>query len=372
MIFLQRMLHASAIILFSSAAVVAAEPVVLRTQVVMDQQGFGEEAFRLLVPKGWRFDGGVTWDMNRFPAEAFTSYTVTSPDGAAVFEQFPHASLFWAEDQMLQYSYSQNGFAVAQPVSAEQALREFYLGNYRPEAAGAEILETQSLPELAQQVAQWQQMLMRVFSSISPPQFQYEIRTDGARAKFSYTVADKPMIEDVTVVIVYFIAYMPSMYGTVPATTWMAAPTSFRAPAAEMDQRLETFRAIAASRLDNAVWHEHIMKLAAVITREQLRQQQAIFDRLNQIRQTQSETSDMLFESWQKRSAAYDRIFDNYSQSLRGVETYSDPVSSRQVELPTGYRHAWSNGSDYVLSDDAGFNPNSGSSQTWTEIHPQP
>ena len=162
------------------------------------------------------------------------------------------------------------------------------------------------------------------------------------------------------------------MYGAVPAITWMAAPTSFRAPTAEMDKRLETFRAIAASRLDNAVWHEHIMKLAAVITREQLRQQRAIFERLDQIRQTQSETSDMLFESWQKRSAAYDRIFDNDSQSLRGVETYSDPVSSRQVELPTGYRHAWSNGSDYVLSDDPGFDPNTGSSQTWTEIHPEP
>jgi len=80
----------------------------------------------------------------------------------------------------------------------------------------------------------------------------------------------------------------------------------------------------------------------------------------------------MLFESWPKRSEAYDRIFDSYSQSLRGVETCSDPVSSRQVELPTGYRHAWSNGSDYVLSDDPGFNPNTGSGQSWTEIHPQP
>lgn len=47
---------------------IAAEPVVLHTQVVVDQQGFQEEALRLLVPNGWRFDGGVTWDVNRFPA----------------------------------------------------------------------------------------------------------------------------------------------------------------------------------------------------------------------------------------------------------------------------------------------------------------
>lgn len=79
----------------------------------------------------------------------------------------------------------------------------------------------------------------------------------------------------------------------------------------------------------------------------------------------------MLYESWRKRSDAYDRIFDNYSRSLRGVDVYDDPVSSRQVELPNGYRHAWSNGSDYLLSDDAGFNPNAESPQRWVEIPPR-
>jgi hypothetical protein len=356
---------------FVHLAAWAAEPVVLQTRIVTDTQGMGEEVFRLLVPKDWRFEGGVVWNTERFPAEAYTSYTVTSPDGASVFQQFPHASLFWSDDQMLQASYAQNGFAIHPPVSAEQALRELYLPNYRPEASGAEVLETQPLPELARQAFQWQQLILQIFGSISPFNFQFEIRTDAAQAKFRYAVAGKPVIEDATVVVSYFIAYMPSVYGQIPAITWSASPTSFRAPAPEMDKRLETFRIIAASRQDNPVWHEHITKLYATITREQLRQQQAIFDRFQQIRRTQAETSDMLFESWQKRSQAYDRIFDNYSRSLRGVDVYSDPISSRQVELPNGYRHAWSNGSDYVLSDDPAFNPNAGSTQTWTEIHPR-
>jgi hypothetical protein len=138
-----------------------------------------------------------------------------------------------------------------------------------------------------------------------------------------------------------------------------------------MDRQVETFRVIAASRRDNPAWHEYVTKLSAVITREQLRQQQAIFERLRQIQRTQAETSDMMFESWQKRGQAYDRIFDNYSRSLRGLETYNDPVGSRQVELPNGFGHVWSNGSDYVLSDEPGFNSNTGSTQIWTEIHPQ-
>lgn len=371
---LQHRLRALAACLFALLVALpasAAERVHLRAHVVTDPQGTGGEAFRLLAPSDWRFEGGVVWDTQRFPADALTSYTVTSPDGASVFEQFPHVTLFWAEDQMLQQSYAQNGFEVLPPVSAEQALRELYLPNYRPEASGAEVLETQPLPELAKQVLAWQQAVLSIFNSISPPNFQYELRVDAARAKYRYAVAGRPMIEDATVAITYFIAYMPSVYGTVPAITWTTAPTSFRAPAADMDKRLEAFRVIAASHRPNFEWSAAIARLHAVITRDQLRQQQRIFDRLQQIHRTQSETSDMLFESWQRRSQTYDRIFDRYSQSIRGVETYSDPVSSRQVELPNGYNHVWSNGSDYVLSDEPGFNPNTGSSQLWTEIQPQ-
>jgi len=367
--FLQR-LFAGLVGMSWVAASIAAEPVILQTQIVMDPQGFQEEAFRLLVPKGWRFDGGIVWDLDRFPAEAFSSYTVTSPDGAAAYEQFPHTSLFWAQDPMLQQSYAQSGFQVSPPVSVDEALRNLYLPNYRPQAQNARLLEVEPLPELAQQVVQWQYALMGVFSRISPPQFQYEIRADSARARYRYTIAGRETIEDVTLTIVYFIAQMPSMYGYVPAVTWSVAPRSFHAPAADMDKRLETFRIIAASVQDNPVWHEHNMTLAAVITREQLRQQQQIFKRLDDIRRSQSEMSDQLFESWQRRSAAQDRSFERYSQSIRGVETYSDPVSSRQVELPHGYRHAWSNGSDYVLSDDAAFDPNAVASGSWTEIHP--
>lgn len=349
----------------------AAEPLMLRTQIVMDSQGMQEEAYRLLVPKDWRFDGGVEWHLERFPAEVYSGYSVTSPDGKAVFERFPHASLFWSDDVALQSSYAQNGFPVLQPLSAQEALAQIYLANYRPEASSVQILERQPLQSLAQQALQWQQLILSIFNRISPFDFQYEIRADAARAKYSYSTGGQPMIEDVTLVITYFIAYIPSMYGQVSAITWIATPISFRAPAAEMAQRLETFRAIAASHQENMIWHEHVTRLHATLTRQQLRQQRAIFEQFQRIRQTQAETSDMLYESWRKRGDAYDRIFDNYSRSLRGVDVYDDPVSARHVELPNGYRHAWSNGSDYLLSDEAGFDPNAGSSQRWVEIHPR-
>lgn len=73
---------------------VAAPPLMLRTQVVMDSQGLSEEAFRLLMPRDWRFDVGIQWDLSRSPIDVFTAYTVTSPEGSATFELHPHATLF--------------------------------------------------------------------------------------------------------------------------------------------------------------------------------------------------------------------------------------------------------------------------------------
>lgn len=60
------------------------QQLVFRNQIVMDQQGLNLEAFRILVPKDWIFDGGITWNFSKNPPEPFTIFTVTSPDGGSV------------------------------------------------------------------------------------------------------------------------------------------------------------------------------------------------------------------------------------------------------------------------------------------------
>jgi len=74
---------------------------------------------------------------------------------------------------------------------------------------------------------------------------------------------------------------------------------------------------------------------------------------------------------WQERSAVSDRISENFSQTIRGVDPYYDPNTGRNVELPSGYTQAWSTPlGEYILSDDPNYNPNIGSNQTWTPLTP--
>jgi len=122
----------------------------LRKHIVIDRNGFGCEAFRLLVPKGWHFKGGVSWDYNKFPPEASTAFTITSLDGGSVFEQFTPINLFWSQDQNMQFSYSRAGMEILQPMGAIEFLKNFFIPHFRSNLSSVKVIQTQNLPRLAQ------------------------------------------------------------------------------------------------------------------------------------------------------------------------------------------------------------------------------
>ncbi len=50
------------------------------------------------------------------------------------------------------------------------------------------------------------------------------------------------------------------------------------------------------------------------------------------------------------------------------MDTYIDPVNNWNVDLPTGYENAWTNGSDYLFSENPGFNPNVELNGNWQRM----
>jgi len=338
-------------------------------KIVVDGKGFGYEALRLLAPKTWRFAGGISWNFSKVPPEACTSFTITSPDKRSVFKQFPHMNMFWSQDSNLKYSYSNNGFNVVQPMKALDFLKNYFLPRYRSKASSLTIKHSELLQDLAKQTNELTQYQMNIFSRISPFTFPFELQADAAHIQVEYAMDGVRIVEDLTVSISYMIAYFPNIYGgSIGATTWIPTVTSFKAPKKAMNDHVKVFKIIADSRKDNPKWMEDYVKLSATITRDQLCQQRAIFNRMKQISRSQSEMGDMIMDSYQKRNAAYDRIYDNYSEAIRGVDTYRDPINNWEVELPTGYGRAWTNGSEYIFSDDANYNPNIGSTQDWQQM----
>lgn len=344
-------------------------PLVFRNQVVFDQQGLGLEYLRMLVPKDWAFNGGLTWNFAKNPPEAFLVYTVASPDGNSVIQQFPYANLYWSPDQQLQYSFAQMGSTIMQTMGAIDFLQRAFIPQVRQGVSDIKVLETQPLPAVAQKALAVTNLTLNLFGQISPPNAPYQTQADAGRVKVEYTMNGRRIVEDFAVIVTYYITNSSTLSGmVVPSVSWSPTVVSFRCPAEEMPAKIRTFQIALMSRYDNPVWQVSYTRLCALVTREQLRQQQAIFARYQQIHKTLEECNDIIWQTYQNKSAAQDRMFDSYSQALRGVDTYVDPVNNWNVELPTGYDNAWTNGTDYVFSDSAGFDPNILSSGNWQKM----
>jgi hypothetical protein len=72
---------------------------------------------------------------------------------------------------------------------------------------------------------------------------------------------------------------------------------------------------------------------------------------------------------WERRQQAQDRIVQNFSDNIRGVERYNDPHTGNDVELPSGYGHAWANNlGELIVTDSPSYNPNSGSNLHWEQM----
>ena len=341
---------------------------VFRKHVLMDPDGFQMEVLRLLAPKDWQFQGSVTWNYRIIPPTPTTVYTVSSSDGRSVAEQFPPDNFYWTEDTFLRQSLASSGLPVRRTMSAAQYLKEIWAPHYRAGVSGMTVLEAQSLPEVATQLRRSSEQQMNIFGQISPFQFPYEMRADAARVKFQYQRDGQTVVEEATAAISYFISSLAGMYGPIQETGWTPTAFSFYAPAQEMNQKVRLFEVITRSRQDNPAWSLNCTRLSATVTRDQIRQQNAIFARMQEIHRTQEQTSDMIVNSYRERSATYDRIFEKYDQTIRGVETYVDPGTNTHIELPYGYNDAWTNGTDYVLSSDPSYNPNVGSTQSWKRL----
>jgi len=84
-------------------------------------------------------------------------------------------------------------------------------------------------------------------------------------------------------------------------------------------------------------------------------------------------TRKLYADAYAERNASQDRISRSFGEYIRGVETYTNPYESREVQLPAGYSDAWVNPQgEYLLSGPGGFDPNVGSTVEWRRMQTAP
>lgn len=361
----------------------------------MDPMGFKQpaEAFSVLIPKGWKHEGGVIWkSLQECRSDMVGArYEISSPDGAIRFKGLQPHSWNAASDQMMmqnmQMQAAQGGCDVGGPMSAEDYLRQVFVPN---ELQGASVAEVKPNPEaervLAEQAAAFQ-------ASARQYGGQAEVRPSAisARVKWSDGTEGIVLISVRNVITttqnMYTGAMQQMSMSTASERSWL------RFPAARRDEAESFLANMKSSMRTNPAWKEAVEGYFAELGRQQQRQHHIIMDGIDQ--NTRNMTAahnqrmadiqaqgaantakhndrmaamDQSMRSWEQQQASQDRQHTKFVQTIREVETWQG--SNGAVELSSGYDQAWSRGDGtYILSNKPGFDPSAAfQDQNWTEM----
>lgn len=364
----------------------------------MDEMGFQQpaEAFSVLIPKGWKHEGGVIWkSLQECRGEMVGSKVrISSPDGAIVFNSLQPHSWGWASDPMMmqnmQMQAAQGGCGVGPEKSAEQYLQETLLPN---ELNGATVTEVKQNHEAEQVIAQQSE---KYRANARQYGGEAELRPSAitARLKWSDGTEGIVLVSVQNLNTTMMNAYTGEMQvlgmSTASERSWVRFPAARKAEAEQFLANLKSSMRtnpewkkavdgyfVDLGRQQDRVHHERMAAIDANTRAMTAAHKQRMGDiaaqgAANTARHNERmATMDNNMRNWEQQQAATDRQHTRFVQTIREVETWQG--SNGAVELSSGYDQAWSRGDGtYILSNKPGFDPSSVfQDQSWSEMKRQ-
>ncbi len=329
----------------------------LRPAQIVDPSGFERPmtAATILVPAGWKAQGGVVWNVQAQCGSGYQfQWNATAPDGATGAQIIPGVA------------WSMNNFGAptppgCPPIRADNA--HDYLGwLVQTQRPGARILDFRPRPDLLKSLKQLEQ---------NTPTAMGSMRTwvDAGEVLIAYNNNGADERESIAAVVVFSSSNMQNPAGgTMNSLSAQALPAyAFHAPNGQLNFKLAEL--IRSSFKLDPQWQARINKSQAQMNATALRESRK---RSQIIAQTGNEISDMQMKGWEERNAIQDHMQRETSEAIRGVETYNDPQSTTgTVELSNQYNDAYRlNDGSYVLTDDPSFNPYAATGQDGTKLEP--
>jgi hypothetical protein len=207
----------------------------------IDQQGTGIEAFSFLMPSDWKFEGGMQWILDNPAMPSVTAFRVFNHEGKEQFEVFPNHCYFWTTNQQQLYISPPGsryfGSIVMQPLSAEEALLNIILPEFRYGFPALNVINHENVPELPKILGAGTQTGGYVSSAAT-----------GAKLRVSYIMDGVTMEEEFYAVVESMTFPIQSMYGTFYNTIWYIDYIfSFKAEKGELENNTMVFQTITSS-----------------------------------------------------------------------------------------------------------------------------
>jgi hypothetical protein len=323
----------------------------------------GIEAFRLLIPKGWKAEGRIAWSANpALPAQS--RFRFYNPKGTEELNFFPTQAYFWTNNRLFLSTNPPGtlrfGTLVMRPVDLHTAFTKSIVPQIRKGARGMRIIEEKEVPELAEIARGEPAAGVHNFAEAGKIRIQYE--------------SGKPMEEEIYAAVSQFVTDMPGsgFTGSYFINYWYIDYLfSFKAERGGLNPRSRLFQMMIYSVKVNPQWYAKVVNVKEMLVQQAIRGIKAVGRIGEMVARAGSEMRAEQMRSWEQRQQAQDRIAQNFSDYIRGVERFHDPLAGKEVELPAGYGRAWANNlGEYIVSDSPSYNPNIGSNLQWQELTP--
>ncbi|GAA0877227.1 hypothetical protein GCM10009119_01950 [Algoriphagus jejuensis] len=349
---------------------------------IMDKVGFAQpvEAFSVLVPKGWKVDGGVLWNQ---PGTACAGTNMgmkaSSPDGKYSFEIMPNYIWGFSSDPQIGQFQRQQQFpkycSYGEPLNAETYFRQVFapydLGNPNILSVTENSHGTQSLQESA---AKTRQEMMKYGAS------QVNFYPSGISANINWNNGQEALVLCGVVVIETFI---PNVYNGSMSKAYTSAASErvvFSYPAGEKEKATNMLSVIVGSFRTNTAWKKTVDDFWLAV------RTQSNIQHIGRIQQIDEQTAEIgrqtiaagkenaarmnaSMRTWEASQTSQDRIHTDFVKAIKEVENFQDETGT--YEMSSGYNHAWSrgDGSSFLMTDSPNFDPSSVfQDQSWKEM----
>lgn len=329
----------------------------------IDNDGIGIEAFSFLKPSEWHVEGGVKWVPDNPGMPAVAALKVSNTRGNEEFEVFPSQSFFYTNNRMLLSTLPKDekyfGNEVRPPVGALASLKGIILPRFRANVKNLTIVREERLADLARAMSAGLQISPGATGSV-----------DAARIRIEYQREGTWIEEEIYGIVELENSSVPSVYGRFKNTNWVVEHLfSFKAEKGGLEGQARIFQTIAHSFRLNPQWFNKYNQVVDYLIQMQIKRINGTGEIGRIISRTHNDISERVMQSYKQRQAVYERIANNFSGETRGVERYHDPLEQKSLELPAGYKNAWTNGhGEYLLSDSSNFTPDGGTGAVWQKM----
>lgn len=323
-------------------------PMKFRTIPIRDPAVQNIVGATILVPDGWRIEGGFFW-MPEFTVQANLLLRISDPASGATLELLPAQQFAWPNQSVgvpIQPGSNWMGSVLLPPPrNPQELISGFYMPGPLAHLRSARNIGVQDLPQLAAEHARASGHSATISSN---------------RLRFEFGHGGRPWHEDI-----YLTAAFPPP--NMMLSMWSCHASAMRAPAGVLDEMTPYLFASLQSLRITLEWSamlEHIKQMF----RQGLREHQANIARIGQLwLQHHHQITQMHQQTWEERIASQDRQNFALREILGGVETHENPFDpSRAFELPQGFQDHWMNEQgEIIVSNDPLFDPRVGSTNDW-------